>query len=60
MKIELDDAKCIAETSITIKGSRRRITVPSEIVEIMNLKDGDKVRWVALKNGTVSLHNIQH
>jgi hypothetical protein len=60
MKIELDDAKCIAETAITIKGSRRRITVPSEIVEIMNLKDGDKVRWVALKDGQVSLHNIKH
>jgi len=60
MKIELDDAKCIAETAITIKGSRRRITVPSEIVEIMKLKDGDKVRWVALKDGNVSLHNIKN
>ena len=59
MKIELDDVKCIAETAITIKGSRRRITVPSEIVEIMKLKNGGKLRWIVLNNGHVSLHNIK-
>ena len=34
MKIELDDVRCIKEAAITIRGSRRRITVPSEVVEI--------------------------
>ncbi|HDH41882.1 MAG TPA: AbrB family transcriptional regulator [Candidatus Altiarchaeales archaeon] len=53
MKIELDDVESIHETTLTIRGSRRRTTVPLEIVEFMKLKNGDKIRWVALKNGTV-------
>lgn len=59
MKIELDDIKFITETAITIKGSRRRITVPSEIVEIMNLKNGDRIRWVVHKDGTPTLHKVK-
>ena len=33
MKVELEDMICITDTSLTIRGSRRRITVPSEVVE---------------------------
>jgi len=55
MKIELDDIKCIKQTAITIRGSRRRITVPSEVVELYRLKDGDKLKWVVLKNHTIFL-----
>ena len=58
MKIELDDAEYIGETAITIKGSRRRITVPSEVAKIMSLKNGDKVRWIVLKNGEITLHKV--
>ncbi|MDH7517819.1 MAG: hypothetical protein QHH19_05695 [Candidatus Thermoplasmatota archaeon] len=59
MKIELDDVKCIKETAITIRGSRRRITVPSEVVEILKLKDGDKLRWVVLKDGTIGIQKVK-
>lgn len=58
MKVELDDIKCITETSLTIKGSRRRITVPSEIVEILDLSDGDRLRWIVFKDGTIHLHKV--
>ena len=57
-KIELDQVKCIKETAITIKGSRRRITVPSEVVELLKLHDGDKLRWVVLQNGTINLYKV--
>ena len=53
MEIELDEVKSIHETTLTIRGSRRRTTVPSEIVEFMKLENRDKIRWVALKNGTI-------
>ena len=56
MKIELDDVRCIKEIAITIRGSRRRITVPSEVVEILGLENGDKLRWVVLNDGTVTIH----
>jgi AbrB family looped-hinge helix DNA binding protein len=59
MKIELDDVKCVKETAITIRGSRRRITVPSEVVEILNLKNGDKLRWVVLKDGTIDIKKVK-
>mgnify|MGYP005837288765 CR=1 FL=1 len=59
MKVDLEDIKCIKDTALTIRGSRRRITVPSEVVEILNLKDGDKLRWIVLKNGSVSISKVK-
>ncbi|MFH1100769.1 MAG: AbrB/MazE/SpoVT family DNA-binding domain-containing protein [Methanobacteriota archaeon] len=59
MKIDLDAVKCVKETAITIRGSRRRITVPSEVVEILHLSNGSKLRWVVLKDGTITLHKVK-
>ena len=59
MKVELDDLKCITDTSITIRGSRRRITVPSDVVELLNLKDGDKLRWTVFKNGNIQISKVK-
>ena len=59
MKVELEDVKCITDTGLTIRGSRRRITVPSEVIEILNLKNGDKLRWIVFKNGHIQLQKIE-
>jgi bifunctional DNA-binding transcriptional regulator/antitoxin component of YhaV-PrlF toxin-antitoxin module len=59
MKVDLEDIRCITDTALTIRGSRRRITVPSEVVEILNLKDGDKIRWIIFKNGTINLIKVK-
>ena len=59
MKIELDDLRCVTDTSITIRGSRRRMTVPSEVVELLNLKDGDKLRWTVFKNGNIQISKVK-
>jgi hypothetical protein len=59
MKIELDQVKCIKESAITIRGSRRRITVPSEVVELLHLKDGDKLRWVVLADRTITITKVK-
>ena len=58
MKIELDDVRCIKDTAMTIIGSRRRITVPSEVVEIMSLKNGDKLRWIVFDDGNVQIRKV--
>lgn len=58
MKVELDEILCITETALTIRGSRRRITVPSEIVELLKLKDGDKLRWIVFKNGNIHIQKV--
>ena len=59
MKVELEDIKCITDTSLTIRGSRRRITVPSEVMEILKLKNGDKLRWIVFNNGNIQIHKVK-
>ena len=53
MQINLDDVEYLTETSLTIRGTRRRTTVPKEIVEHFGFKDGDKIRWVLFKDDRV-------
>ncbi len=58
MKVELEDMICITDTALTIRGSRRRITVPSEVVEILKLQDGDRLRWIVFKNGNIHVQKV--
>ena len=60
MKIELEDVRCITDTAITIIGSRRRITVPSEVVEILKLENGDKLRWIVFNDGLVNIQKVKN
>ena len=60
MKIELEDIRCIKDTGITIIGSRRRMTVPSEVVEILKLKNGDKLRWIVFNDGGIQIHKVKN
>ena len=53
MQINLDDVEYITETALTIRGTRRRTTVPKEIAEYFSLKDGDKIMWILFKDGRV-------
>ena len=59
MKVELEDVRCITDTALTIRGSRRRITVPSELVEILGLKNGDKLRWIVFNDGTINVQKVK-
>jgi AbrB family looped-hinge helix DNA binding protein len=58
MKVDLDEVRCITDTALTIKGSRRRITVPAEVVELLNLKNGDKLRWIVFKDGRIHVLKV--
>ncbi|KYK21112.1 hypothetical protein AYK25_03805 [Thermoplasmatales archaeon SM1-50] len=58
MKVDLDKVKSINETAITIRGSRRRITVPAEVVENLKLKDGEKLRWIVFKNNSIYIQKV--
>lgn len=48
MKIDLDKVISVTETTITIQGSRR-ITVPSEVVENLDLQDEENSAGLFLK-----------
>jgi bifunctional DNA-binding transcriptional regulator/antitoxin component of YhaV-PrlF toxin-antitoxin module len=55
MHIDMDDVEHITETSLTIRGSRRRTTVPKTIVDRLGLKDGSKIRWILFKDGSITI-----
>lgn len=59
MKVDLNDIRCVTDTAITIRGSRRRMTVPSEVVELLNLKDGEKLRWIVFKDGNIHIQKVK-
>ena len=59
MKVELEDVRCITDTALTIRGSRRRVTVPAEVVEILKLKNADKLRWIVFNDGNIQIHKVK-
>lgn len=58
-KVKLEDVVHIEETALTVRGYRRRTTVPSRIFRFLKLKDGDTLRWIATKDGTVLLTKVK-
>ena len=58
-KLSLEDVVCIEETAITVRGYRRRTTVPSKILKFMQLEEGDSLRWIATRDGTVFVSKIE-
>ncbi len=59
MKLEMDDVEFVAETSLTIRGPRRRTTVPKELVDRLGLKDGDRIRWILFHDGRVAVLKVK-
>ncbi len=59
MQINMDDVEYISETSLTIRGSRRRTTVPKPIVDKLGLKDGNKIRWILFKDESIIITKVK-
>jgi bifunctional DNA-binding transcriptional regulator/antitoxin component of YhaV-PrlF toxin-antitoxin module len=58
-QVNLDDVVCIEETHVTVRGYRRRTTVPSGVFKFLDIHEGDTLRWVATKDGTVYITKIK-
>lgn len=52
-QIKLNDIIFVKDTKLTIRGYRRRTTVPKEVINRLKLKDKSNLRWLILKDGTV-------
>jgi len=59
MQVNMDEVEYISETSLTIRGSRRRTTVPKPIVDKLGLKHGDKIRWILFKNDNILVSKVR-
>jgi bifunctional DNA-binding transcriptional regulator/antitoxin component of YhaV-PrlF toxin-antitoxin module len=53
-----DDIRYIEETTVTVRSYRHRTTVPSKIFKYLDLKQGDSLRWIALKDGTIYIKKV--
>ena len=55
----LDDILSIEETKVTVRKYRHRTTVPAKIFKMLNLKDGDVLRWIAMKDGKIFMEKME-
>lgn len=58
-QINTDDIVAMEDTHITVRGYRRRTTIPSGIFRFMELQDGDVIRWIATKDGMVYVSKLE-
>jgi len=58
MKVDMNDVEYVTETAVTIRGTRRRTTVPKVIVDKLAIKDKDKLRWMVFKDGTILIIKV--
>ncbi|MEA3558345.1 MAG: hypothetical protein U9R75_03735 [Candidatus Thermoplasmatota archaeon] len=58
MDIDVDSVRFITETSVTIRGTRRRTTVPKDIADKLHLKNGSRVRWFLFKDGSIVIRKV--
>ena len=49
----LEDVLYIGETRVTVRKYRYRTAVPAKIFKLLKLKDGDSLRWIAMKGGKI-------
>ena len=59
MNVNLDKIAFNKETLLTIRGTRRRTTVQKDIVDQIDMKNGDNLRWCLLKDNTIIITKIQ-
>ena len=55
----LEDVLSIEETKVTVRKYRHRTTVPARIFRLLKLKDGDVLRWIAMKDGRIFIEKIE-
>jgi len=59
MNLDLDKVANITETTVTIRGPRRRTTVPAEIARLLGLENGDRLRWIAMKDKSILIFKVE-
>jgi len=58
LEIDIDQVRYITETSMTIRGTRRRTTVPKTIVDKLGLENGSKIRWILFRDGSILIRKV--
>ena len=53
--MDFDSVRYVSETRLTVHGRRRVTTVPKAVVKNMELKEGDRLRWIIFEDKTILL-----
>lgn len=56
----LEGILSIEETKVTVRQYRHRTTVPTKIFKLLELKDRDILRWIAMKNRKILIEKIKN
>lgn len=56
----LEDVLYVEETKVTVRKYRHRTTVPAKIFKLLKIKDGDILRWIAMKDGKILIEKNPH
>jgi bifunctional DNA-binding transcriptional regulator/antitoxin component of YhaV-PrlF toxin-antitoxin module len=59
VQVDMDKVEYVTETKLTIRGSRRRTTIPKVIVDRVGLKNGSKIRWMLFKDGGINITKVK-
>jgi len=59
MQVDMERVMYVTETSLTIRGTRRRTTVPKAIVEALELEDGDRIRWILFDDRSILVTKVR-
>lgn len=54
----LEDVDFTEITSVTVRGSRHRTTVPKKTFDRLALEDKNELRWTMLKNGKLFVEKV--
>ena len=57
--LDINEIESIEETTVTVRSYRHRTTIPSKIFRMLDLAQGDRLRWIAMKDGAVYLMKLK-
>ena len=57
---DYDDILWMEETTVTARSYRHRTTIPAKIFRMLQLSQGDRLRWLVLKDGSILLSKIEN
>ncbi len=55
---EYDDILWMEETTVTARSYRHRTTIPAKIFRMLHLSQGDRLRWIVLRDGSILLSKV--
>ncbi len=55
---DYDDILWMEETTVTARSYRHRTTIPAKIFRMLQLSQGDRLRWIVLRDGSILLSKV--